>query len=348
MSRTILYLCKMNEFIDKIITGDSLEILQKLKSNSVDLVITSPPYFQQRDYGNGNSGIGNEETEKYYLNNLLAIFSESVRVTKPTGTIVYNLGDKYINGGLSLIPYKFAIKAIESNKVFLINDITWSKLNPTPRQDKRKLIQATEPFFVFAKSKEYHFDLENYLQHLDNLNKRNGNNPNTKVGGKYFSLIENSDLTENEKNNAKKELNLAIQSVITGEISSFRMKIRGLHKLAYGGQAGGRNNQINNNGFTIIKITGKKLKKDIIESPVEITKDNSHPAVYPIYIIQELIKLLTKKGDIVLDPFNGSGTTCVAAKNLHRHYVGIEINPKYVELTESRIKENNFQHELFL
>jgi site-specific DNA-methyltransferase (adenine-specific) len=336
------------DFTNKIIQGDSLQILKEMKSNSVDLVITSPPYFQQRDYGNGNTGIGNEETEKQYLDNLLAIFFESVRVTKPTGAIVYNLGDKYINGGLSLLPYKFAIQAIETNKVFLINDITWSKLNPTPRQDRRKLIQATEPFFVFAKSKEYKFNLDDYLQHLDNLNKRNGNNPNTKIGEKYFELIDNAELTETEKNNAKKELNLAIQSVISGEINSFRMKIRGLHKLAYGGQAGGRNNQINNNGYSIIKITGNKLKKDIIESPVEITKNNSHPAVYPIYIIQELIKLLTNKGDIVLDPFNGSGTTCVAAKNLGRRYIGIEINPDYVELANQRIKENNFHYELLL
>ncbi len=338
----------IENLINKIICGDCLTVMKSMPSESVDLIVTSPPYFQQRDYGNGNSGIGNEETEKQYLDNLLAIFFESVRVTKTTGTIVYNLGDKYINGGLSLLPYKFAIQAIESNKVFLINDITWAKLNPTPRQDKRKLIQATEPFFVFAKSKEYKFYLDNYLQHLDNFNKRNGNNPNSKIGEKYFELIDNSELTETEKNNAKKELNLAIQSVILGEINSFRMKIRGLHKLAYGGQAGGRNNQINNNGYSIIKITGNKLKKDIIESPVEITKDNSHPAVYPIYIIQELIKLLTQKDDIVLDPFNGSGTTCVAAKNLGRRYIGIEINPEYVELANKRIKENNFHYELFI
>lgn len=336
------------DFLNKIIQGDNLQILKKMASNSIDLVITSPPYFQQRDYGNKNVGIGNEETEKQYLDNLLTVFYESVRVTKPTGAIVYNLGDKYINGGLSLIPYKFAIQAIESKKVFLVNDITWSKLNPTPRQDKRKLIQATEPFFVFAKSKEYQFNLDDYLQHLDNLGKKNGNNPSAKIGDKYFKLIEKAELTQEEKNNAKKELNQAIQSVILGEIAGFRMKIRGLHKLAYGGQSGGRNNQINNNGYTIIKITGNKLKKDIIESPVEITKDNSHPAVYPIYVIQELIKLLSNKGDIILDPFNGSGTTCVAARNLGRQYIGIEINPDYVELAKQRISEENYYQELFI
>ena len=126
------------------------------------------------------------------------------------------------------------------------------------------------------------------------------------------------------------------------------MKIRGIHKLAYGGQAGGRNNQIINNGFSIIKITGKKLKKDIIESPVENTKDINHTAVYPIYIIQELIKLLTDKEDIVLDPFNGSGTTCVAAKKLDRRYIGIDINKEYVELAEKRLSEVDKEQELFV
>jgi len=337
----------MCKYKDEIIAGDSLEILKGMSSDSVDLVITSPPYFQQRDYGNGNAGIGNENSEKEYLDNLLDIFFESVRVTKPAGTIVYNVGDKYFKGGLLLIPYKFAVRAIESKKVFLINDITWSKLNPTPRQDRRKLIQSTEPFFVFAKTKEYHFDLENYLKHLDELNKRQGK-PSQKLGKKYFELIENSKLNKTEKENARKKLKEAIRLVYSGEISSFRMKIRDVHKLAYGGQAGGRNDQIINNGFTIININGKKLKKDLIESPVEITKDNKHPAVYPLYIIQELIKLLTKKGDIVLDPFNGSGTTCIAAKSLKRHYIGIDINPEYVRLAKERVKNIKYETELFI
>jgi len=337
-------MCKYN---DEIIAGDSLEILKGMSSDSVDLVITSPPYFQQRDYGNGNAGIGNENSEKEYLDNLLNIFFESVRVTKPTGTIVYNVGDKYFKGGLLLIPYRFAVRAIESKKVFLINNITWSKLNPTPRQDGRKLIQSTEPFFVFAKTKEYHFDLENYLKHLDELNKRQGK-PSQRLGKKYFELIENSKLNKTEKENARKKLKEAIDLVYSGEISSFRMKIRDVHKLAYGGQAGGRNDQIINNGFTIININGKKLKKDLIESPVEITKDNKHPAVYPLYIIQELIKLLTKKGGIVLDPFNGSGTTCIAAKSLKRHYIGIDINPEYVRLAKERVKNIKYEMELFI
>ena len=268
---------------------------------------------------------------------------------KKTGAIVFNLGDKYINGSLSLIPYKFAIQATQNQNIFLINQITWSKLNPTPRQDKRKLIQATEPFFIFAKSKDYYFNLDNYLEHLDTFNKSFKSKPSNKLGKKYIELIKNSDLSEEQKINAVKALNQAILAVHNGEIEGFRMKIHGVHKLAYGGQDGGRNNQIKNNGFTIIRILGNTMKKDIIESPVEITKNNHHPAVYPIYIIQEIIKLLSQEGDFVLDPFCGSGTTCVAARNLNRTYLGIEINPDYVNLANNRMEQSDSkQQELFI
>ncbi|MBF0376871.1 MAG: site-specific DNA-methyltransferase [Desulfamplus sp.] len=333
---------------NKIILGDCLSILKTIENNTFDLVITSPPYFQQRDYGNGNLGIGNEKTEEEYLENLINIFRECVRVTNSDGVIVFNIGDKYINGALSLIPYKFAIRAIEDKKSFLVNQLTWSKLNPTPRQDQRKLIQSTEPFFIFAKSKDYYFDLNNYLKHLDHINKNIRNSPSDKLGKKYFELINTSDLSEEQKSNARKSLNEAILSVHKGEIESFRMKINGIHKLAYGGQDGGRNNQIKNNGFTVIKISGNKMKKDIIESPVEITRDNNHPAVYPIYIIQELIKLLSKEDYFILDPFCGSGTTCIAANNLKRNYLGIEINPEYVELANERIKKSSCNQEFFI
>lgn len=316
-----------------------------MPDNSVNLVITSPPYFQQRDYGCG--GIGNETTEDEYINNLAPIFNECFRVVKSTGTIVFNLGDKYLNGNLSLIPYKFALKVLEDKKVFLINQITWVKTNPTPRQEHRKLIQSTEPFFIFAKTKDYCFKLNEFLSHLDRKNKKIIS-VSSKIGEKYFDTIERSDLTQEEKANATRELEEVIKEVQLGKIESFRMKIRGIHKEACGGMEGGRNNQIRRNGFTIIKITGNAMKKDLIESPVEITKGNKHTAVYPLYIIQELVKLLSNSGDIVLDPFCGSGTTCVAGKNLGRKYLGIEINPEYVALSEERIKEADNHEEFFI
>ena len=322
-----------------IITGDCEEVLKHFPSNSVDLILTSPPYFQQREYG--FSGIGNERTEDEYLKNLYSVFSECIRVTKNTGAIVFNIGDKYLDGSLSLIPYKFAIGIKEKFNLKLINNITWTKLNPTPRQDKRKLVPSTEPFFVFAKSNDYYFDQDAFMEYLDLLKaktrKNNGSSAN--IGTKYFELIKQSDLNDQEKSKAKKELEKVIKEVRAGNLDSFRMKIRNIHSQPFGGQEGGRKTQIKKNGFTIIRIYGKALKKDVIESPVESIKGNPHPAVYPVFIVQQIIKLLTKEGAVVLDPFNGSGTTCVAAKLLNRNYIGIEINSDYNKYANKRLQE---------
>ncbi len=125
--------------IDKILCGDNLELIQKLPNRSAQLVITSPPYFQQRDYG---AGMGNEENVEQYTEILLRLFRECVRVLKDDGSIVFNLGDKYQNGSLLLVPYRFAIAAAETGMVKLVNEITWVKKNPTPRQFRRRLVSS--------------------------------------------------------------------------------------------------------------------------------------------------------------------------------------------------------------
>ncbi|MDT7879821.1 MAG: site-specific DNA-methyltransferase [Candidatus Hydrothermia bacterium] len=324
----------IGDYIDKVICGDAREILSKIPSDSIDLVITSPPYYKQRNYG--EIGIGNEKTLEEYINNLLDVFRECVRIIKNTGTIVFNIGDKYENGSLLLIPWRFVIEAIKITNVKLINQVTWVKLNPTPRQDKKKLVPSTEPFFIFAKSNMYYFNKEAFLNYNEPLKSIRRKFTNS-IGQRYFELIEQSSLTNEQKELAKAELLKAIREVKEGKIESFRMKIKGIHSMPYGGQEGGRKIQIERNGFTIIKIYGKPIKRDVIESPVETIKGNIHPAVFPEYIIQEFLKLLTKEGDIVLDPFIGSGTTGIVAKRMGRHFIGIEINEKYCEYARKRI-----------
>jgi len=331
------------KFLNKIVCGDSLLLLQEIPDKSIHLVITSPPYFQQRDYD--GLGIGNENKVEEYIDNLLKIFNECVRITKDDGSIVFNLGDKYENSSLLMIPYKFAIEAIKKNPVKLVNIITWVKLNPTPRQFKRRLVNSTEPFFHFVKNDTYYYDINSFMNYKNSL--RSKNNVGDKIGKSYFELIDKSSLSEEEKQQAKKELLEVIQEVKSGKIESFRMKIRGMHSEPFGGQEGGRKIQLEKKGFTIIKILGNGLKKDVIECPVETIKGTKHPAIYPEYIIQELIKLLTRKGDIVLDPFIGSGTTAVAAKKLDRNYIGIDINPSYCKYAESRLKNISKENNLF-
>jgi site-specific DNA-methyltransferase (adenine-specific) len=324
--------CK-NVFLNKIICGDSHFVLQKIPSLSVNLVITSPPYFQQRNYD--GMGLGNEKQIDDYFINLSKVFSQCVRVLKQDGNIIFNIGDKYQSGSLLLAPYKFVIDVLKSNQIKLVNMITWSKPNPVPRQFKRRLVNSTEPFFHFVKTDSYYYDVNSFMS-FDKLPTKINNE--SKIGLKYFSLIKQSNLSDSEKKRAEKELSEVIQETKSGKIHSFRMKIRGLQSEPFGGQNGGRKIQLKKKGFTIIKLLGNKLKKDLIECPVETIRGNKHPAVYPKYIVQELIKLLTKKGDVVLDPFVGSGTSAVAAKELGRNYIGIDINPNYCEYAEERLE----------
>ena len=117
---------------DKILCGDSTVILKKIPDSSVDLILTSPPYFQQRTY-HSEKETGREKTIESYLDNIMTAFHECVRVINDSGSIVVNMGDKYMNGSLSLIPYRFAIRATDIEHVRLVNDITWVKRNPVPR-----------------------------------------------------------------------------------------------------------------------------------------------------------------------------------------------------------------------
>ncbi|PIP12769.1 MAG: hypothetical protein COT45_02525 [bacterium (Candidatus Stahlbacteria) CG08_land_8_20_14_0_20_40_26] len=336
----------MEKFVNKIICGDNLELIKEISDEFINLVVTSPPYYKQRDYG---SGIGNEETIEEYIEKLRQLFHECVRVIKRDGNIVFNIGDKYENGNLLLAPYRFAIEILKKEPVKLVNDITWIKLNPTPRQFKRRLVSSTEPFLHFVKSDDYYYNIDSFMNHLDRLKKHNSRNSNrNKIGKRYFDLINESSLSEKEKSMARKELLKVIQEVKTGKLDSFRMKIRGIHSKPFGGQEGGRKIQLEKKGFTVIRIHGNALKRDVIECPVETIKGCKHPAIYPEYIIQQLIRLLTQEGDIVLDPFMGSGTTAVACKNLGRNYIGFEINPNYCKYAEKRVSNIKFQSTLEL
>ena len=312
--------------LDTIVCGDAYELIRDIPDDAVHLVITSPPYFQQRDYG---AGIGGEE----YVDALLGMFRECLRVVRPDGSIVFNVGDKYRQGSLSLIPYRFAIAASELAGVKLVNEVTWVKLNPTPRQFRRRLVSSTEPFFHFVTSDDYHYDMSAFL--ADDAPPRRANTGRN-VGQSYCAKIDASELTDEQKAVAREELSAAIQDVQDGKITDLRMKIRGVHAEAFGGQEGGRASQLARKGFTIIRLKGEKLKRDVIETPVETVRNSIHPAIYPVRVVREFVRLLTPAGGVVLDPFMGSGSTAVACVAEARRYIGFELNADYVREAHDR------------
>lgn len=319
----------------RIILGDSREVVPRVADGSVDLVVTSPPYFQQREYS--SPGLGNEETVGEYLDNILAVLSETARAMKPSGNIVYNMGDKIAGGGLQLVPYRFAIRAVDELGLRLVNDITWVKSNPTPHQFARRLVNSTEPFFHFALSGDYYHDRHAFQPG----EKARRGKPTPKLGSRYRELIETSDLSAAERKAAHEALDEVISEVWDGAIHSFRMKIRGIHAPAYGGQNGGRKMHIERDGFTVIRISGDPMKKDVIENPVESLPGNGHPAVFPVRLVREIIRLLSPPGGTVMDPYMGSGSTMVAALKEGRGCVGIDISQKYCDMAFERLIEES-------
>ena len=328
----IMYSHRLGNLEYQVICDDSEAALTRLEPRSVDLVVTSPPYFQQREYT--ALGLGNEESVEQYLDGIVDTFAKVVRSMKPTGSIVYNMGDKIVDGSMLLVPYQFALKVLAEFRLRLVNDITWVKSNPTPHQFSRRLIASTEPFFHFALGRDYFYDRKAFLQ----AERKKPSKPSKKLGAKYRDLIDSSSLSQDEKEGAHRALDEVIDDVRKGQIHSFRMKIRGIHAPAYGGQEGGRKMRIERYGFTIIRISGEPLKRDVIMNPVESLPGNGHPAVFPVKVVRELIRLLCPEGGMVLDPYLGSGSTMVAALQEGRSCIGIDISREYCMDAQERVR----------
>jgi DNA modification methylase len=119
-----------------LINGEALKSLKKLPNSLVQTVITSPPYYGQRDYCTEEQ-IGIEENPDEYINRLLEIFDEVKRVLKEDGTLWINLGDKYIDGSLAGLPWKLAL-ALKERGWILRSDIIWYKPNAMPSSVKNR------------------------------------------------------------------------------------------------------------------------------------------------------------------------------------------------------------------
>jgi DNA modification methylase len=145
---------------NKIYCESNLETMAKMQDNSIDCVITSPPYWQLRDYGyDGQWGL--EPTFNEYLENLWSMMDEIYRILKPSGTVWINLGDTYERSSkcLLLIPHRFAIGCIDRGWT-MRNDIVWAKPNGMPESCKDRFNKKHEYFFFMVKSESYYFDLD--------------------------------------------------------------------------------------------------------------------------------------------------------------------------------------------
>jgi DNA modification methylase len=167
-----------NEATNQIINCDSRVALKLLAPDSVDCIVTSPPYFNQRDY-NHESQVGGEQDIDSYISTLVDVFSDAYRVLKTTGTFWLNLGDKYVDGQLGGIPWRVAL-ALKDSGWIMRSDIIWHKPNAMPSSVMNRPTTDHEYMFMFVKSKNYYYDAdairEPHVTFSDESQMRGGRN----------------------------------------------------------------------------------------------------------------------------------------------------------------------------
>lgn len=267
--------------------GDIRNVIYDIPTESVQCVITSPPYWGVRDY-NVEGQIGAEPEIDQYINDLVSIFSQIRRILKTDGTFWLNIGNTYTSGGrkwrqedsknkgramsyrpdtpkglkkkdLIGVAWMVAL-ACQRDVWYLRNDIIWNKPNCQPESVKDRLTQSHEYIFLLTKSEKYYFDQEAIMEETkDGSSKRN-----------------------------------------------------------------------------------KRTVWDINTEPYS----GAHFATFPKALVKPCILAGSKPGDIILDPFLGSGTVCAESLKLGRFSTGIELNLDYITLIEQRLKV--IQPQLFV
>jgi site-specific DNA-methyltransferase (adenine-specific) len=143
------------KWINAILQGDAIDMLKELPEASIDCIVTSPPYYLQRDYSTSVQ-IGNEDTIEQYIENLRKVFAQCHRILKTSGTFWLNLGDKYKNGELLGLPWRVALSLKEDGWI-LRSDIIWHKPNAMPSSVKNRPTTDHEYVFLFVKDKDYYY-----------------------------------------------------------------------------------------------------------------------------------------------------------------------------------------------
>ena len=282
---------------DVVIHGDAAQVIDALPEHCVQAIVTSPPYYKQRDY-DSDQQLGNEATDEEYIQKLVAVFAGCKRVLKPGGLLWLNLGDKYSEGRLLGLPWRVAI-ALSQSGWSLRSDIIWHKPNAMPASIKSRPTTDHEYIFMFSLGGNYYYDAdairEPHVTFTGASRMRGGRGHFGKAGG----------TPEEGKNKGNSNLH------------------RGRWDQAF--HPMGRNKR------TVWSIPLSKFPE-------------AHFAVFPEKLVENCLLASTKRGDSVLDPFSGSGTTLVVARKLGRHFIGIDVQKEYCRMALRRL--NEVQQEL--
>ena len=284
-----------------IYQGNVFDKLQEIDTESVQCVVTSPPYWGLRNYQMDDQ-IGLEDTPEAFIDNMVKVFSEIKRVLKNDGTVWLNLGDSYNSQkpkNLVGIPWRVAL-ALQADGWYLRQDIIWHKPNPMPESVQDRCTKSHEYIFLLSKSANYFYDADAIRE------------PIVSGPSDIKKMNEKLDRYNAKHLNGSYPLHSANKNTNIGR------------KRAVG-SIEGRNKR------SVWTITTKPYKE-------------AHFAVFPPKLPELCIKAGSSEGDMVLDPFFGSGTTGWVAQRLGRKWIGIELNPEYIKIAEKRFN----QQELFI
>lgn len=303
-----------------VLCGDALDLLRTLPGESVHTCVTSPPYYNLRDYG-VEGQIGNEANVEEYLLSLVSVFREVWRVLRTDGTMWVNMGDSYATRSGSQpptntrnscghtakhtpqgykykdligIPWQLAL-ALRADGWYLRQDIIWQKPNAMPESVKDRCTKSHEYIFLMSKAERYYFDAAAISEPVTSSK---GNAKTFRGGGAYTGgrTHDNSAQVERESH-------------------------------------GNQENQ-----------TGHRNKRDVWSISTK-GYAGAHFATFPEKLVEPCVLAGCPVGGTVLDPFTGSGTTGVVAKRLGRGFVGCEISPAYAKMAEERIAAVAFEEQ---
>jgi len=223
------------------INGDCFDVLKRMEKASIDCVITSPPYFREREK---NKHFNLNQSLDSYIKNILD-FSRLVKIVlKECGSFWLNLGDSFSKCSLQLIPYKIADSLIQDGWI-LNNDVIWHKTSSTPTSYSKRLTLSHEHFFHFVLNKNFYYNITS-LESKRNSRKVSLSN--------LFKRINESELSEVEKENAKEAVRNAINELNEEKIKDFRLVLKGKNQVF----SKHRIDELNRNGFYLIKSKNNK------------------------------------------------------------------------------------------
>ncbi len=269
--------CRRKLPVNSIIRGDCQRVLTDFPDDSVDLIITSPPYADARKKVYG--GIHPDA----YVDWFLPKAEQFLRILRPTGTFILNIKERVVGGERHTYVLQLILRMRQQGWLWT-EEFVWHKKNCYPGKWPNRFRDAWERCLQFNKQKKFKMYQKTVM---------------VPTGDWARSRLRNLSGTDKTRDESK------VQSGFGKNVSNWLSR-------------------------------DKAYPTNVLHLATECSNRN-HSAAFPLSLPEWFIKLFTQEGDVVLDPFVGSGTSAIVAKKLNRKYVGVDVNPEYCRAAEREL-----------